>query len=116
VLSDGLSTVAGVTTPAVLPGRDHVWHQYTILLEDEARLTRDQLIDELTAAGIGCGIYYPKLVFDYACYRDHPQVIIESYPVASDVVQRCVSLPVHHHLTHSQLDRIVSTVSKLLGS
>lgn len=115
-LSDGLSSVPGVTTPAALPGRHHVWHQYTILVEDDARLSRDELIEQLGAAGIGCGIYYPSLVFDYACYRGHPQVISESYPVAADVVRRCVSLPVHHHLSDSDIDRIVTTVSTLMGS
>lgn len=114
-LTQGLSSVPGITTPAALPGRHHVWHQYTILVEDDARLSRDKLIDELVAAGIGCGIYYPKLVFDYECYRGHPQVITDSFPVASDVVRRCLSIPVHHHLTPAEVDRIVSTVSKLMG-
>ncbi|MEP7204098.1 MAG: DegT/DnrJ/EryC1/StrS family aminotransferase [Ilumatobacteraceae bacterium] len=113
-LSEGLLQVPGITTPAALPGRHHVWHQYTILIEDGARLTRDKLIDELGAAGVGCGIYYPKLVFDYECYLDHPQVIVDSFPVATDVIQRCVSLPVHQFLTNADIDRIVSTVSDLM--
>jgi dTDP-4-amino-4,6-dideoxygalactose transaminase len=114
-LSEGLAAVPGVVTPAALPGRHHVWHQYTILIEDGARLSRDEVIDGLVAAGIGCGIYYPKLVFDYECYRGHPQVIADSFPVASDVVRRCLSLPVHQYLTDAEVDRIVSTVSALMG-
>ena len=115
-LSEGLSEVPGITTPPTLPGRHHVWHQYTILVEDGARLNREQLIDELGAAGIGCGIYYPKLVFAYECYLGHPQVVADSFPVASDVVRRCLSLPVHPHLAAADIDRIVSTVSKLMGA
>jgi len=114
-LSGALSQVPGITTPATIPGRHHVWHQYTILIDDGARLSRDKLIGELSAAGIGCGIYYPKLVFDYDCYRGNPHVVTGSFPVASDVVRRCVSLPVHQHLTNSDLDRIVSTVADLMG-
>ena len=114
-LTDGLSGVPGVAPPQVVAGRHHVWHQYTILIEDDARISRDELIDELTAAGIGCGVYYPKLVFDYDCYRGHPQVVTDSFPVAADVVRRCVSLPVHQYLTDSDVDRIVSTISELLG-
>jgi dTDP-4-amino-4,6-dideoxygalactose transaminase len=115
-LTECLSEVAGIVPPVALAGRHHVWHQYTILVEDDARLSRDELIEELTSEGIGCGIYYPKLVFDYDCYRDHPQVITDEFPVATDVVRRCVSLPVHHHLTDAELDRIVTTISKLMGS
>ena len=40
-LSDGLRGLAGVRVPETLPGRHHVWHQYTILVDDEARLNRD---------------------------------------------------------------------------
>jgi perosamine synthetase len=115
-LSKGLSKVPGIATPVAVDGRHHVWHQYTVLIEDGARLTRDQLIDQLGAAGIGCGIYYPKLVFDYECYRAHPQVIADSFPVAADVVRRCLSLPVHRYLTAPEIDRIVTTVSTLMGS
>ena len=114
-LTEGLSAVPGVVPPAALPGRHHVWHQYTILIEDDTRLSRDEVIEGLVAEGIGCGIYYPKLVFDYDCYRGHPQVVADSFPVASDVVRRCLSLPVHQYLTDSDLDRVVSTVSSLMG-
>lgn len=115
-LTEGLSAVAGIVPPRVRAGRHHVWHQYTVLVEDGARLSRDELLAELTAAGIGCGVYYPRLVHDYDCYRDHPQVVCDPTPVAADVVRRCLSLPVHPHLTPSDLDRVLSTVTRLMGT
>ncbi len=114
-LNDAFADIAGLRTPAQLPGREHVWHQYTVLVGDESPLSRDAMVDALTAAGIGCGIYYPKLVFDYDCYRNHPGVVIEDVPVASMVVQQCLSLPVHPYLTTADLDRIVRTVRGLYG-
>ena len=84
-LSEGLDRRRRVSTvPAVLPGREHVWHQYTILVGDDAPVTRDELAAKLTETGIGNGIYYPKLVFDYDCYRDNPQVIASDVPVAAE--------------------------------
>ena len=114
-LSDGLRGLAGVRVPEAMPGCYHVWHQYTILIGDEARLDRDGLLDALTTAGIGCGVYYPRPVFDYDCYRDHPQVVVAEAPVAVDVSRRCLSLPVHQHLSEIDLDRIVTTMTNLLG-
>lgn len=114
-LNDGLVELAGVRVPETLPGRDHVWHQYTVLIGDEARLTRDDLLQALTDAGIGCGIYYPRPVFDYDCYRDHPQVVMADVPLAADVSRRCLSLPVHPYLSEGDLDRIVTTMTSLLG-
>ena len=114
-LNEGLRGLAGVRVPATLPGRHHVWHQYTILVDDDARLDRDALADALTNAGIGCGIYYPRAVFDYDCYREHPQVVVADVPIATDVARRCLSLPVHPYLSDGDLDRIVTTMTSLLG-
>jgi perosamine synthetase len=114
-LNSGLRSLAGVRVPETAPGRHHVWHQYTILIDDDARLTRDGLIAALTEQGIGCGIYYPRLVYDYDCYRGHPQVVTDDAPVAADVVSRCLSLPVHPYLSENDLDRIVTTMTDLLG-
>ncbi|MEP7112243.1 MAG: DegT/DnrJ/EryC1/StrS family aminotransferase [Ilumatobacteraceae bacterium] len=114
-LNLGLRGLAGVRVPETLPDRHHVWHQYTILVDDEARLDRDALADALTEQGIGCGIYYPRAVFDYDCYREHPQVIVADVPVAVDVARRCLSLPVHQHLADGDIDRIVNTMTTLLG-
>ena len=76
----------------------------------------DELLDELMQAGVGCGVYYPRLVYDYQCYKAHPQVIRGDVPVAERVVRQCLSLPVHAQLSSSDLDRIVTTVGRLLAA
>src|SRR5262249_36022006 len=75
-LSAGLEDLPGLRVPRELPGRSHVWHQYTVLVTGEAPVTRDQLVAALGGRGVGCGIYYPKVVYDYECYRVHPRVVI----------------------------------------
>lgn len=115
-LTAGLADVPGLRLPAELPGRSHVWHQYTVLVTDEAPVTRDEFAARLTEQGVGCGIYYPKPVYDYDCYRNHPRVVIESMPVAERVARQCVSLPVHHHLSTSDIERVIEAVRKAVGS
>jgi perosamine synthetase len=115
VLSEGLAGVPGLRVPAELPLREHVWHQYTVLVEDDAALTRDEFVAGLQRLGVGCGIYYPKLVTDYACYREDPRVVCGEMPVAARIARQCVSLPVHPALTADQLDTIVGAVRELLG-
>lgn len=109
-LSEGLADVEGLRTPAELPGRRHVWHQYTVLVDKDSPVDRDTLLERLTKAGIGSGVYYPKPVYDYDCYRDHPQVVIEPMPMAESVARRCLSLPVHQHLTDDELDQVIEAV------
>jgi len=109
-LSAGLADVPGVRVPAELPGRSHVWHQYTVLITDESARDRDEVAQVLAQRGVGSGVYYPRVVHDYDCYRGHPQVVADPAPVAQRVAQRCLSLPVHQYLTGDEIDEIVAAV------
>lgn len=104
-LSAGLAGLPGIRLPRELPGRSHVWHQYTVLLPESA--DRERVIAALASAGVGSGVYYPRTVFDHDCYRDHPRVVAADVPVAESVARRCLSLPVHHHLTDAEVDAVV---------
>ncbi|MTD56337.1 DegT/DnrJ/EryC1/StrS family aminotransferase [Amycolatopsis pithecellobii] len=118
-LSTGLAGAPGLAVPAVLPGRSHVWHQYTVLIGPHAMLSREELISELTERGIGTGVYYPKLVFDHECFRDHPQIPAvrpQEFPVAHRLSQEALSLPVHPALTESDVDTVVREVREALGA
>jgi dTDP-4-amino-4,6-dideoxygalactose transaminase len=116
VLAAGLAGVPGLVVPRQLDGRSHVWHQFTIRLTPDAPVDRDEFVAKLTERGIGNGIYYPKLVFDYEPYRDRADVVVGSYPVAERVVREVVSLPVHPKLSPADLDAIVSGVRGILGA
>lgn len=114
-LTEGLTGLDGLVTPIVRPGRSHVWHQYTVRITDDAKVSRDDFMAALQAEEVGCGVYYPRLVHDYACFADHPRIVVEPTPVAASVVDQVVSLPVHPKLTDSDLDRIVSVVRSVLS-
>ncbi len=115
LLRDGLNDVAGVTLPSELPGRGHVWHQFTVIVAEDAPISRDDLAERLLQREIGSGIYYPKTVYDYDCYREHPRVIIEDTPVATSVAARCLSIPVHSRLSGTDIEKIVSAVREAMG-
>ncbi|HOT80213.1 MAG TPA: DegT/DnrJ/EryC1/StrS family aminotransferase [Microthrixaceae bacterium] len=109
-LSAGLAGIDGVVTPSELPGRGHVWHQYTIRITGDAPVSRDTVLERLQADGIGCGVYYPKVVFDYDCFAGHPGIHTADLPVARRLAGEVLSLPVHPALTDAELDRIVEGV------
>ncbi|HVU93256.1 MAG TPA: DegT/DnrJ/EryC1/StrS family aminotransferase [Jatrophihabitans sp.] len=112
----GLSGVPGLRVPQQLPGRGHVWHQFTVLVTPEAPLARDEFVARLTERGVGCGVYYPKLVFDYDCYRGSDRVRAAEAPVAAAIAEQAVSLPVHPKLAPEEVDTVVSTVRELMGA
>ncbi|RAG85772.1 hypothetical protein DN069_09700 [Streptacidiphilus pinicola] len=114
-LSAGLADVAGLITPSQPTGRLHVWHQYTVRLTDEARIGRDALIAALEQADIEARVFYPRLVFDYDCYRNHPRVAHQVLPTAELISGQVLSLPIHPGLTAADIDRIVESVRHALG-
>ena len=114
MLSEGLAEVPGVEPPRTMDGRGHVWHQYTIRVLPEAKLTRDELSAALTDVGVANGIYYPRVAFDYDCYAEHPGVIAGEVPNAFEAAAQALSLPVHPGLSHSDVQQIVGAVRSAL--
>ncbi len=109
-LTAGLKGIPGLTTPRELPDRSHVFHQYTVRVDASATRTRDELAEALAERGIATGIYYPRSVYQYDCYRDHPQVQATATPRSDQAAREVLSLPVHPHLTIEQIDRIIDSV------
>jgi dTDP-4-amino-4,6-dideoxygalactose transaminase/acetyltransferase-like isoleucine patch superfamily enzyme len=107
-LTAGLAGTPGLALPAVPADRSHVWHQYTLRILGDAAGGRDEFCSRLASAGIGYGIYYPKLMHDYACYADNAQVIIDETPRARAMSSQVVSIPVHPGLSKTDLGRIVA--------
>lgn len=114
-LREHLAGLPGVRLPDALPGRVHVWHQFTLLLEEGCPVTRDELAAALTAEGVGNGFYYPRTVFDYDCYRNRPDVVIDDVPEASRIAANVISIPVHPKLTPEQLSHVVGAVRRAVG-
>lgn len=115
-LTEGLAGLPGLRTPQVPPGRTHVWHQYTVRVTHEAGLTRDDLAKRLEQAGIGYGLYYPRLMNDYECYQGHPRIIEDPTPRAAQCAGQVLSLPVHQHLAAGDVDRIVTSVRQAFNA
>jgi perosamine synthetase len=109
-LNAGLGNLPGLITPRTPDGRTHVWHQYTLRLTDDAPINRDQLTKQLEQAGVGFGLYYPRLMHHYECYEGHPQIAGDLTPVAEKTAAQVVSVPVHQWLSADDLARIVAAV------
>jgi perosamine synthetase len=101
--------VESVITPKVKDGYSHVWHQYTVRV-DGGR-DRDAAAKQLNDAGIGTGIFYPVPAHQQGYM--HEIVGDVRLPVAEQLAQEVMSLPVHPQLTSEDLYIIVTEVNKL---
>ncbi len=115
-LTARLADTPGLLLPKVPAGRDSAWHQYTVRLTDDAPLTREALCAQLAEAGVGSGVYYPKLMHEYPCYRNHSGVMVDATPMAQKIAAQVVSLPVHPGLDEQDLDWVATVVKGALSA
>jgi dTDP-4-amino-4,6-dideoxygalactose transaminase len=103
----------GAVTPTTPPDQVHAWHQYTVLLPPGT--DRDLVVSRLAEQGVGTGVYYPRLVWDYPLFHDNPLVIRDDTPRAAEVARRCLSLPIHPGVGESELTRIAAALRVALA-
>jgi dTDP-4-amino-4,6-dideoxygalactose transaminase len=101
--------ITAVITPEVKPDYEHVWHQYTIRVDEHT--DRDDAVKKLNETGIGTGIFYPIPVHQHDYMKE---IVGEVHlPVAERLAKEVISLPVHPQVLKSDLEKIVSEVNKL---
>ena len=86
------------------PNTRHARHLYQVLVRDNAGVSRDELLNRLTALRIGVGVHYTG-VHLHPYYRERYGLDPSSLPVATDISHRTLSLPLAPALTErDQLD------------
>ena len=104
-----------VTRPAPAePDTVHARHLYTLLIDDDARVTRDGFLAEMHQRRIGTGVHYRALhVHPY--YRDRWGYRPGDFPNAHAIGERTVSLPLSPKLGDREVDRVVRAVHEIVG-
>jgi dTDP-4-amino-4,6-dideoxygalactose transaminase len=97
------------------PDTRHGYHLYTILI-DEARtgISRDPLLEAMTAAGIGVGVHYLS-VPEHPVYQEQFGWRPEDYPNAMRIGRETVSLPLSAKLTDGEASRVIEGVKSTLS-
>jgi perosamine synthetase len=101
----------GIVLPEVVPGGEHVYHQYVVRVTDESRLTRDELAIELRERGIGTAVHYPIPLHRQPVFEECARK--SSCPVADRLASEVLSLPVHPLLTEEERRYISDTMNEV---
>ena len=110
-LNQKLAKIKGLIVPEADPKSNHVYHQYTIRITPEFGLGRAEVLAKLTEAGIGTAVFYPLPINEQKLYRDLGYK--SNTPIAAEVAQEVLSLPVHPGLKQSDLEYIIKTMRSL---
>jgi dTDP-4-amino-4,6-dideoxygalactose transaminase len=101
------------TPPPAAEGTRHARHLYQVLIAPDAPLSRDALIDALTVRGIGTGVHY-RGVHLHPYYRERYALAPETFPVATSISERTISLPLSPKVTDGDQDDVVLALGELL--
>lgn len=99
-----LAEVPGLRQVSVRPDRDSVYAQYTVLVDERARVQA-----ALTAAGVPTAVHYPKPLHQQPAYALYCRP--EGCPVSSRLAASVLSLPMSADLSEVDQERVVDALS-----
>ncbi|WP_052597852.1 DegT/DnrJ/EryC1/StrS aminotransferase family protein [Aureispira sp. CCB-QB1] len=103
---DALLKNSDVVTPRVIENGKHVFHLYVIRSKNRAALMRT-----LKAENIGISIHYPTALPFLDCYKNR-KYTAEDFPVAHQVTQEIISLPMFAELSAEAIEKVTQTILK----
>jgi dTDP-4-amino-4,6-dideoxygalactose transaminase len=95
-------------------GDVHARHLYTILIDDSAGLTRDEVAAELGGAGVSTSVHFPA-VHLHRYYAERFGLRRGQFPHAERIADTVLSLPVSPALSDLQVDFVIAAVRGVLG-
>lgn len=95
--------ISNITVPYTDNIGEHVYHQYTILIND-----REKIQKILSEQEIASAIYYPIPLHKQKVYeKDHGNNYL---PIAESVSKNCLSLPIYPELENHDVEKIASLI------
>lgn len=112
-----LAGVPGIRLLGPSPGeRVSNYAYFPILLDGRYPLGRDELNDLLHKSGIRSRRYFYPLISDFPMYRTLPSADRANLPVAADVTERVLCLPIYPDLPLETVERIADLVARPAGA
>ena len=103
-----LQPLKGVVTPITKEGRTHVFQTFAVRVPD-----RDRVVESMKAKGIGVLIHYPIPLHLQEAYAELGYKKGD-FPVAESVAGDVMSLPMFPHMTHEQIENVVTAMKESL--
>ena len=107
--NEALKDVDGIILPIVAAGATHVYHLYVIKTQK-----RDALQSYLNENGIGTLIHYPIPPHLQEAYN-HLGYKKGNFPIAEEIAETALSLPLWPGMTHEEVVKISNTISNFIN-
>lgn len=105
-----LSNVDGVDCLPIPPGVEPNFSYFPVLIRPSFRLSRDRLVEALKAQNIYSRRYFYPLLSSLAMYRQIASAAPSNLPVATEIANQILCLPIYPDLREVDQLRIVSVI------
>lgn len=106
-----LSDVSGIQCVRDSDEKIANYSYFPILVNNEYPLSRDALYQRLREHNIFTRRYFFPLISDFPMYRGFPSADRNNLPVAADVANRVLCLPIYPQLEDAEVESIVQIIS-----
>lgn len=108
-----MKSIEQIELPQFDPDRKLSWHLFPIRLRlPRLKINRDQFIQELKRAGVGCSVHWRPLHL-HPYYQKTFGYRAKDFPVASAEWKRLISLPIFPGMDEDEIDYVVNTVERI---
>lgn len=106
-----LRNIEGITIPKKAENRNHIFHLYTIKIDKNYPMTRNELNKKLFDAGIGTSVQYiPLHLMSY--YKENFRLSERDYPKANRLYNEILCLPIYPKMRNKQTEFVISKIEK----
>ncbi|MBE6283190.1 MAG: DegT/DnrJ/EryC1/StrS family aminotransferase [Mediterranea massiliensis] len=110
---DALKEVAGITFMEDMTGVKHNYSYFPIFVDAEKySITRDELYFKMKEQNVLGRRYFYPLISDFSTYRGLPSANKENLPVAHQIADSVICLPMYHDLSREDIERILGVIIK----
>lgn len=105
--NNAFKDAAGITTLTALPERTHAYHLYVVKVKG-----RNKVFKQLRELGIGVNVHYiPVHLHPY--YRREFGTGVGQCPVAEEVYEQILSLPIYPAMSDDNVERVVNNIREI---
>ncbi|NHB63672.1 DegT/DnrJ/EryC1/StrS family aminotransferase [Photorhabdus sp. RW14-46] len=96
------------------PNSQHAWHLYTIRLNDQVKISRDDFIIKMAEKNIGCSVHFIPL-HKQPIWKNTYSLNENNFPVAEENFKRIVSIPLYTKMTKEDQIYVIKTIKGILA-
>jgi dTDP-4-amino-4,6-dideoxy-D-glucose transaminase len=108
----GLDAIKGLTCLPKPPFTEHSFSYFPVLVGKDYPLSRDGLYNKLKEQNIHARRYFYPLISDMPMYRGLPSANQANLPVAEEISQQVLCLPIYPDLQRSEIEQIVRCITE----